>query len=91
MDSERVLGAGAIGVTGVGLLAIAFRQLLLGITSTVGILIAVVLLLFGAAFTVTAPAAFRSSLDSRYLLRIGGWNTLGVIVTTAILWLVAAF
>ncbi|SHH61406.1 sensor histidine kinase [Halobaculum gomorrense] len=48
-------------------------------------------LLLGVAFAAGGPAMYRTEVDSDHLLRVAGWNTLGVVVTTAVLALVAAY
>lgn len=91
MNTQRIIGATTIGVTGLGLLFIAVRQLLLGIPTLIGVLIAVTTLVLGVAFTMVGPIAYRTDIESQHLLRIAGWNTLGVIATSVVVWLIASF
>ncbi|WP_135822612.1 sensor histidine kinase [Halostella litorea] len=91
MDTRRLTAAVVLSATGVGLGAIAARQLLQGVSGLPGIVVTGATLLLGVAFTVAGPAAYRTGVSSRHLLRIAGWNTLGVVVTTAVLLLVYLF
>ncbi|WP_435065479.1 sensor histidine kinase [Halobaculum sp. EA56] len=91
MDAKRVAAAGVVSATGIGLAAIAVRRLWLGVSGTAGGIVAGATLLLGVAFAVGGPAMYRTDVDSDHLLRVAGWNTLGVVVTTAVLALVAAY
>ncbi|WP_281195226.1 sensor histidine kinase KdpD [Halorubrum sp. F4] len=88
MDLRRLVGALVISLTGVGLGAIAVRGFATGTTGIVDVVVTSVTLLFGVAFTVTGPFAYRTDVESGHLLRIAGWNTLGVVATSAVLVLV---
>ncbi|MFC5135118.1 MULTISPECIES: sensor histidine kinase [Haloferacaceae] len=91
MDPRRLVGALVISLTGVGLAAIAVRGFATGTTGVVDAVVTGVTLLFGVAFTVTGPLAYRTDVESGHLLRIAGWNVLGVVATSAVLVLVYSF
>lgn len=91
MDLQRLGAAAVIALTGLGLVLIAGRELLLGLSNPVGVLVAVTTLVLGLAFTVVAPVAYRTDVKSQHLFRIAGWNTLGVVATTVVVWLVVSF
>jgi signal transduction histidine kinase len=90
MDLQRIAATVAIGATGLGLLVVAALALpTVGRPS--GLLMVGATLLLGGAFTLSGPLLYRSEVQSAHLLRVAGWNTLGVVATTAVLGLVAAF
>ncbi|UIO99195.1 ATP-binding protein [Halobaculum sp. CBA1158] len=91
MDTGRITAAAIVTATGVGLVAVAARQLWLGVSGVAGSLVAGATLVLGVAFAAGGPAMYRTDVDSDHLLRVAGWNTLGVVVTIAVLGLVAAF
>lgn len=91
MDLGRLVGTLVISLTGVGLAAIAVRGFAIGTTGVVDAVVTGVTLLFGVAFTVTGPLAYRTDVESGHLLRIAGWNVLGVVATSAVLVLVYSF
>ncbi|GAA0525237.1 Signal transduction histidine kinase [Halorubrum aquaticum] len=91
MDTSRLTGALVISFTGVGLAAIAVRGFTTGTTGVVDAVVTGVTLLFGVAFTLTGPIGYRADVESRHLLRIAGWNALGVVATSAVLVLVYSF
>jgi signal transduction histidine kinase len=85
------MGASIISLTGLGLVAVAIQQLVLGVTGLAGLVVTGATLLLGVAFALTGPVSYRTTISSRHLLRIAGWNTLGVIATSAVLGLVYLF
>ncbi len=91
MNPTRLFATSLISATGVGLSAIAGRELLDGLPGVAGLVVAGMTLLLGLAFIVTGPIAYRAEVQSQHLLRIAGWNTLGVVATTAVLALVFTF
>lgn len=91
MDLRRLGGSLVISLTGIGLGLIALDRLLAGIEGLAGTVIVGAVLVLGAAFAITGPLAYRTTISSSHLLRIAGWNTLGVVATTAVLALVATF
>jgi len=91
MNLSRILGAAVVCLTGVGLAAVSVHQFLTGGLGAPGLLIAGATLLIGVSFAVAGPVLYRSDIESNHLLRIAGWNTLGVVVTVAVLLLVGAF
>jgi len=91
MDLGRGLGALSLGLTGIGLNAIALRRLVLGVPTTVGLVVVVATLLVGIAFAVGGVVVHRSSLDSGHVARVGSWNALGVVATSGVLGLIGAF
>ena len=91
MDLRRLGGSLVISLTGIGLGLIAINRLVAGITGLAGTVIVGAVLVLGVAFAITGPLAYRTTISSQHLLRIAGWNTLGVVATTAVLALVATF
>ncbi|MFC6784619.1 sensor histidine kinase [Halobaculum halobium] len=91
MDLRRGMAAALISVTGFGLVGVGGTYLSRGVSGiSSGIIVGAVLVL-GVAFAVSGPALYRSSVTSDHLLRVAAWNTLGVVVTVAVLALVSAF
>lgn len=91
MDVGQSAAAATISFTGVGLAAVAGRSLLGGISGLPDVIVVGAVLVLGVSFAVAGPALVRSSVDTDHLLRVAGWNALGVVVTVAVLALVAAF
>lgn len=91
MDTIRLFSTTVIGSTGIVLSLIAGQELLSGITGIAGLVIAGATLLLGFAFVSTGPLAYRADIQTEHLLRIAGWNTLGVVATTAVLGLTFTF
>ncbi|SMO88562.1 sensor histidine kinase [Halorubrum cibi] len=91
MDTSRLTGALVISLTGTGLAAIAVRGFATGTTGIADLVVTGLTLLFGVAFVVTGPIGYRTDVESRHLLRIAGWNALGVVATSAVLVLVYSF
>ncbi|GAA0204645.1 sensor histidine kinase [Halobaculum roseum] len=91
MDLRRLAAAATIGITGIGLLGVASRSLVEGIQGIAGWVVVGSVLVLGVSFTFAGPVLYRSSVESEHLLRVAGWNALGVVVTIAVLALVAAF
>ncbi|QZP39669.1 sensor histidine kinase [Halobaculum magnesiiphilum] len=91
MDPRRTAAAATIGITGLGLLGVAVRSLGRGVQGIAGWVLVGAVLVLGVSFSIAGPVLYRSSVDSEHLLRVAGWNALGVIVTMAVLALVAAF
>jgi signal transduction histidine kinase len=91
MDTSRLTGALVISLTGAGLAAIAIRGFATGTTGVADVVVTGLTLLFGVAFAVTGPIGYRTDVESRHLLRIAGWNALGVVATSAVLVLVYSF
>jgi signal transduction histidine kinase len=90
MDLQRIAATVAIGATGLGLVVVAA----LGLPSAEhpsGLLVVGATFLVGGAFALSGPLLYRSDVKSAHLLRVAGWNTLGVVATVAVLGLVAAF
>ncbi|SHH03526.1 sensor histidine kinase [Halobaculum gomorrense] len=67
------------------------RELVAGVPEISGGIVVAAVLALGAAFAGEGPALYRSSVDSDHLLRVAGWNALGVVATTAVLALIASF
>jgi len=91
MDLRRVMAAAVISVTGLGLAGVAVSSLSSGVPGLPGGIIVGAVLVLGGAFAIAGPALYRSSVTSDHLLRVAGWNTLGVVVTVAVLALVGTF
>ncbi len=91
MDWQRIAGAGIISVTGLGLLAVVALSAADGVHSTSGLIVAGANTVLGVAFAAGGVLAARTDVNSEHLLRVAGWNVLGVVVTTAVLGLVASF
>ncbi|WP_066417807.1 sensor histidine kinase [Halorubrum aethiopicum] len=91
MDTSRLTGALVISLTGAGLAAIALRGFATGTAGIADVVVTGLTLLFGIAFAVTGPIGYRTDVESRHLLRIAGWNALGVVATSAVLVLVYSF
>jgi len=91
MNWKRPAGSGIISLTGVGLVLVVAREAAVGIESLPGGIIAAATLVLGAAFALAGPGIYRSDVDADHVLRVAGWNTLGVVVTVAVLGLVASF
>jgi signal transduction histidine kinase len=88
MDIQRIAGAVCIGLTGIALLVVAALQVVAGVSNVVGIVIVGLTAVLGAAFTATGPIAYRADIQSSHLLRVAGWNTLGIAATGLVLALV---
>jgi signal transduction histidine kinase len=91
MDWKRISAALIISMTGISLIFIAAQYFTGSITSFSGTIIAGATLVLGSAFGVGGVILYRSSVDANHLLRVAGWNTLGVVVTSAVLGLVITF
>ncbi|MFD1644028.1 sensor histidine kinase [Halohasta litorea] len=88
---KRIIAGSIISITGIGLIFIVIQYFAGSTTNISGIIIAGAILVLGGAFGVGGAILYRSSVDSDHLLRVAGWNTLGVVVTTAVLGLVITF
>jgi signal transduction histidine kinase len=91
MNWKRPAGSGIVSLTGVGLVLVVAREVLGGIESLPGGIIAAATFVLGAAFALAGPVIYRSDVDADHVLRVAEWNTLGVVVTVAVLGLVASF
>lgn len=91
MDLRRGAAGTVISTTGIGLAGVAVSYLSNGVPDLPGGVVVGAVLVLGVAFTLSGPVLYRSSVTSDHLLRVAGWNTLGVVVTVAVLALVGTF
>ncbi|MDT3434552.1 HAMP domain-containing sensor histidine kinase [Haloarcula sp. 1CSR25-25] len=91
MTTKRVLGCGTLTLTGGGLAAVSARQLLGGTSGVVETVIAVFGLLIGLGFLAGSGVLLRSDLRTKHVLRVAGWNLLGVVATSAVLVLILLY
>jgi len=87
---KRLLGCGTLTLTGGGLGLVSGRQLL-GVTGRVETAIAVFGLLIGLGFLAGSGVLLRSELRTKHVLRVAGWNLLGVVATSAVLVLILLY
>ncbi|QZX99283.1 sensor histidine kinase [Halobaculum rubrum] len=91
MDLRRLMATAIVSVTGLGLAGVAVSSLSSGVPGLPGGIIVGAVLVLGGAFAIAGPMLYRSTVTSDHLLRVAGWNTLGVVVTVAVLALVGTF
>ncbi|MXR40330.1 sensor histidine kinase [Halobaculum sp. WSA2] len=91
MDLQRGTAAAVVSATGLGLAAVGGSYVSTGVPGLPGWIVVGAVLALGGAFAIAGPALYRSSVTSEHLLRVAGWNALGVVVTVAVLALVGTF
>jgi len=91
MDPRRGAAAAVVSSTGVGLSWVGGSYVSTGVSGLPGWIVAGAVLVLGGAFAIAGPALYRSSVTTEHLLRVAGWNALGVVVTVAVLALVGTF
>jgi signal transduction histidine kinase len=91
MDGTRAVGGAVVTLTGGALGAVMLRALLAGGLPPSGAAIAAFGLLVGAGTFVGGGLLYRSDFSTGHVLRVAGWNVLGVVVTSAVLALVYAY
>ncbi|MDS0222191.1 HAMP domain-containing histidine kinase [Haloarcula sp. S1AR25-5A] len=91
MTTKRILGCGTLTLTGGGLGLVSVRQLV-GVTNgLVETVIAVFGLLIGLGFLAGSGVLLRSDLRTKHVLRVAGWNLLGIVATSAVLILILLY
>jgi len=90
VTTKRILGCGTLTLTGVGLAVVSARQLG-GTDGVVETVIAVFGLLIGLGFLAGSGVLVRSDLRTKHVLRVAGWNLLGIVATTAVLVLILLY
>ncbi|WP_336337909.1 sensor histidine kinase [Haloarcula brevis] len=91
MTTKRILGCGTLTLTGGGLAVVSARQLLGGTNGVVETVIAAFGLLIGLGFLAGSGVLLRSDLRTKHVLRVAGWNLLGVVATSAVLVLILLY
>jgi len=91
VTTKRLLGCGTLTLTGGGLAVVSARQLLGGTSGAVETVIAVFGLLIGLGFLAGSGVLLRSDLRTKHVLRVAGWNLLGVVATSAVLFLILLY
>lgn len=91
MDLKRLLAGGSIVLTGLVVAAPTGRTLLSGTVGTVGLLIALFGVLVGLALVVGGVWVARSDLVGEHVLRVAGWNLLGVVALGSVLVLISLY
>ena len=83
VDVRRAVASAVVGATGLAVAGIVLEHAVTETPPLSGLLLAGFGALVGAALAAGSVGVYRSSFTTTQTLRIGGWTTLGVFVTSA--------